>query len=110
MTQAHPTEPSRERGVVTWLSSGPDAGPDVGLAIGLGAGHSLYIGELSDSLIREVGIDPEDFAGTGWWLALDEGGAFRIIGPVADAEAVHALADVLGSALRIAGALSNGAA
>ena len=100
MTAKQLTEPSRERGAVTWLSSGPDEGPDCGLVVGLGDGRSLYIGEISDSLIREAGIDPEDFAGVGWWIALDEQGPFRIIGPVADAEGARALADALAAALR----------
>jgi hypothetical protein len=42
------TEPSTERGVVTWHSSDEDSGPDVGLSIGLGDGKLLWVGEVPD--------------------------------------------------------------
>ena len=40
------TEPSTERGVVTWHSSDEHSGPDVGLSMGLGDGKLLWLGEL----------------------------------------------------------------
>lgn len=48
MGELHTTEPSTERGAVTWHSSDEDSGPDVGLSMGLGDGKLLWVGEVPD--------------------------------------------------------------
>lgn len=72
-----------EKGRVTWLTSGPDEGPDCGLVLGLGEGASLHMGEFADATLRDAGINPDDFPGIGWWLAVYNSDRFQFIGPVA---------------------------
>jgi hypothetical protein len=78
------------RGRVTWMSSGEDEGPDCGLVLGLGGGKALFLGEVSDALVEECGIEP-GFPIDRWWIALQEKNSLRVIAPVADIETAREL-------------------
>lgn len=87
-------------GKVTWFSSGVDEGPDCGLSVSLGGDLLLFVGELADETVRDSGINPADFSGIGWWVALEDGDRLRVVGAVADHFAGQALVDGVAAALR----------
>ena len=76
------TEPSTERGEVTWHSSDGDSGPDVGLSMGLGDGKLLWVGEVPDR--------------DGWCLAIyhpDSSGGREDLARFDDAESARVFFD-----------------
>lgn len=87
------------RGRVTWLSSGEDEGPDCGLVVGLGNGKAPFIGELADQTVRDSGIEPGDFDGIGWWVAIEDGDHLQVVAAVADQEAARSLHDAVAGSL-----------
>ena len=89
-------------GDVTWLSSGPDEGPDCGISVSLGHGVSIFAGELADQTIRENEIDPKDFSGVGWWIAIEDGDSLSVVAAVANRDEAQRMIEALSGALRLA--------
>jgi len=88
-------------GDVTWLSSGPDEGPDCGLAVCLGHGVSIFAGELAEQTVEDSGVDPKEFTGIGWWIAIEDGDALSVVAAVADRDEAQRMIEAISGALRI---------